>query len=153
MKKALALVLALILVLSLTACGGKKDPAPAPSEAPAAEPTASESGAAEAKDLSNPEIVVELNDYDGMMSLGKKMRNFEVAEGSVIQVTGTVSRNTSVPSLTAANSEGAKIGVSIYIDDAPDDKTPAEGETVTAVGVAQKGEYFMEFHAKMENIK
>lgn len=161
MKKGLALVLVLLMCLAVAACTvqNKEPSIPQGSEenpqGNAAENTpAEETNSLATADLTKPEIVVELNDHEGMTDLMKKMSNMQVPEGTVIQVTGTLSRNTSTPSLMAVLPDGkTKLGISVFIDDTPDENTPAEGKIVTAVGVAQMGEYFMEFHTAMEHLQ
>ena len=157
MKRTVILVSSLILAVCLSACGGGSSsqagqPAAASASSTAqSTPAADASGAAEA-DLSNPSIVIEMGDIDGITDLGKKMQNFEVPEGTVIKITGLFVKNTSTPSIMEANEAGdAKQGISIYLDEGIEE--PADETAVEAVGVAVKGSYFMEFHVSADGFK
>ena len=164
MKKAMLLALAVVTAIGLTACGGgSKEPAAeakstaAESKTETAAPAETEEGgnstepAAEA-DLSTPSIVIALGDVDGIIALGKQMQNFEIAEGTVIQITGLYEKPGSTGSIMESNEAGdAKNGISIFLADGVEE--PADDTIIEATGVAVKGQYNMEFHVSADGLK
>lgn len=110
--------------------------------------TAESSAPAEA-DLSNPEIVVEFGDFEGIQALMKQMGNFEVAEGTVIRITGLYYHQTSTPSIMEENEAGdTRLGLNMYLEEGIEE--PAEKTKVEATGTAVKGQYAMEFHVSAD---
>ena len=158
MKKIVALSLACFMALTLASCGGKSGGSNA-SEANVNESNNSSeivSNATESVsvDYSNPTIVIELGDFDGINQLASDLQNFAVEAGTVVKITGIVSRNTSTPSIMEANADGTeKRGISMFLDNMDEADYPAEDTTVEAVGVVQAGDYFMEFHVDAEHLK
>ena len=178
MKKSLLILAAAVLSVSLAACGGSGSSAPAnnassgstaaassstaaastaastnaSNESTAASDASAAEAASAAADLSNPTIVIESGDIDGITDLGKKMQNFEVPEGTVIKITGLFVKNTSTPSIMEANEAGdEKKGISLFLDEGIEE--PANDTPVEAVGTAVKGNYFMEFHVSADGFK
>ena len=154
MKKYTIIIAGSIMALSLGACGGSSTSSK--SEATTTTTTASSSTATTSAatttntpDLSNPDIIIEFGDYDGITALGKKLQNFEVSEGTVIKVTGLYEKNTSTPSIMEANEAGdKKMGFSMYLADGIEE--PANDTKIEAVGVVEIGQYNMEFHIPEE---
>ena len=147
MKKIALILAAALLTAGLAACGGGNSGNNSGNDTPAAT-SSSTAAAPEATadvDLSNPEIVVEFGDFDGIQALMKKMSNMEVKEGTVIKITGIYQKDTSTPAIMEANAEGTtKLGLSLYLPEGVE--TPANGTKVEAIGIATKGTYVMEFH-------
>ena len=101
--------------------------------------------AANEKDPTKPEIIIEAGDYDGILELGSKMQSFEVSPGTVIKITGIYEKLGSTASVMEMNEAGdQKRGISLYFDyeqeNLPDDTV------IEVTGVAVTGDYFMEFH-------
>ena len=147
MKKIALILAAALLTAGLAACSGGNSGNNSGNDTPAAT-SSSTAAAPEANtdvDLSNPEIVVEFGDFDGIQALMKKMSNMEVKEGTVIKITGIYQKDTSTPAIMEANAEGTtKLGLSLYLPEGVE--TPANGTKVEAIGIATRGTYVMEFH-------
>jgi len=154
MKKIIALAAACVMALSLAACGGSGNSGSGSgssggtAEASSAG-TDSQGGTTAGVDLSNPEIVIEFGDFDGIQVLMKQMSNMEIKEGTVIKITGIYQKDTSTPSVMEANEEGnTKLGLLMYLPEGVE--LPSNGTKVEAIGIAQKGTYVMEFHVLAE---
>ena len=138
-KKVFALLSTLSLVFVLAACGGGEE-------------HQEKDVLVEKEALADPSIVIELGDLDGINELGSKMQNFEIDEGTVIKITGIVSRDFDTPSIMEKG-DGEKNGISMFLDDMSKEEYPEANAVVEAIGIAQKGEYYMEFHVLKENLK
>ena len=115
----------------------------APAETEAAAP-------ADGADLSNPGITIEYGDAAAIEDLAKKAQNFEVAEGTVAQISGIFNSGISTPSIQEQKSESEAVGINMYVDG--DWEKPADGTNIDVVGTFVKGQYFMEFHVTPDNI-
>ena len=113
----------------------------------------SNESSSEAKaDLSNPSVVVEFGDFDAIEKLGKDMQNFAVEENTVIKITGLYSCPGTTPSIVEDDGTGkTKKGISMYLED--EIEKPADGTKIETVGIAVKGEYFIEFHVSADGFK
>lgn len=107
-----------------------------------------EAAAAAAGDLT-PSITIEYGDYDGIVDLAKKAQNFEVAEGTVVQISGILSTSGSNPSVMEQG-ESDKKGITMYIDG--DWEKAADGTDIDVIGTFVKGQFFMELHVDPANI-
>ena len=156
MKKTLCLAMVFLMLLCLTACGKDEKPADAPDKEPVTTEALTEAPtetAAEA-DYNNPSIVVEFGDYDGINKLGKDLQNFAVEEGTVIKVTGLISRDFKDPSINERNSDDTgSMGITMFLDGMDEADYPEDGAKVEVVGITQKGQYFMEFHVTADHLK
>lgn len=147
--------MALIMTASLAACDGNgrdtsDNNTPTTSQSDSNGSNESSSGAR--ADLSNPSVVVEFGDFDAIEKLGKDMQNFAVEENTVIKITGLYSCPGTTPSIVEDDGTGkTKKGISMYLEDGIE--KPADGTKIEAVGVAVKGEYFMEFHVSADGFK
>ena len=150
---------ALTLAVLLTACGG--------SDTPKQDSTANAAPASEAeqttapddtdKDTSEtnsgkeePSVVIEMGDADAIEALAKQAQNFEIAEGTSVQIHGIYSEGISTPAVQEQKDDGSYIGISLYVDG--DWDAPADKSEIYVEGVFEKGQYFMELHAKPEDI-
>ena len=80
------------------------------------------------------------------------MQNFAVEENTVIKITGLYFCPGTTPSIVEDDGTGkAKKGISMYLEDGIE--KPADGTKIEAVGVAVKGDYFMEFHVSADGFK
>lgn len=164
MKKFLAVICTGSLVLTLAACGGNQAPSQPPAESPAetaeasmeetpeasAEAPASE--AAAAPDFSNPTIVIETGDTEGIKDFASKMQSFEIAENTVIKITGEWSKPGSTPSVNERSADGSESwGVQMFFDYTQEDLS--DGTPIEVVGYAKPGDYFCEFHVAEGNLK
>ena len=157
MKKLFAMLLVLALALSLCACGsGGNEPQMDPQESqqqtmePEQDPTAGTEPASE-PDLSNPTIIVEYGDREGLKKVMDDMSLSRVEENTVIRITGELFRVASwCVGFKEENSDG-RTGIVMVLDD--DGPLPEEYSKVEVTGVAVKGEWYTEFHVKTENIK
>ena len=155
MKKLAVIFMALIMTASLAACNGNSGET-SDNNTPTTAQTdnnSSNEGSSEVKaDLSNPSVVVEFGDFDAIEKLAKDMQNFAVEENTVIKITGLYSCPGTTPSIVEDDGTGkAKKGISMYLEDGIE--KPADGTKIEAVGVAVKGEYFMEFHVSADGFK
>lgn len=154
MKKLAVIFMALIMTASLAACGGNGgETSDNNSLVSSQSGNSSNESSSDAKaDLSNPFVVVEFGDFDAIEKLGKDMQNFAVAENTVIKITGLYSCPGTTPSIVEDDGTGkAKKGISMFLEDGIE--KPADGTKIEAVGVAVKGEYFMEFHVSADGFK
>ena len=146
MKRILIFFLAAAMVVSLAACGGST---PATTAAPA--PTAApETAAPETEAPAGEVIVIEYGDADGIQALAKQASGFEIAEGTVAQISGVYSEGISTPAIQEPKGDGSYVGLNMYVDgdwDAPADRTD-----IDVTGTFVKGQNFMEFHVKPEDI-
>lgn len=112
---------------------------------------ASEAASEEAVDVdySNPSIIIEYGDAAAIEDLAKQAQNFDIEEGTVVQISGVFSSGISTPSITEATDSGY-IGVNMYVDG--EWEAPADKSDIDVVGVFQKGSFNMEFHVLPENI-
>ena len=147
--KLTAVIVVGFMAVALAACG--KKPEPVATDSGNSESSASTVSSAPVEaDLSNPDIVIEFGDSDGISELGSKAQNFEIEEGTVVKIHGLMSTGGSNPSISQ-EVEGGRIGIVMILDAAWDD-APADGTEIEAVGVYQKGQYSMEFHVDPANI-
>ncbi len=116
-------------------------------EAPAE--TVEETEAAAAADGLTPSITIEYGDYDGIVDLAKKAQNFEVEEGTVVQISGILSTSGSNPSVMEQG-ESDKKGITMYLDG--DWEKAADGADIDVIGTFVKGQFFMELHVDPANI-
>ena len=155
MRKLAVIFMALIMTASLAACDGNgrdtsDNNTPTTSQSDSNGSNESSSGAK--ANLSNPSVVVEFGDFDAIEKLGKDMQNFAVEENTVIKITGLYSCPGTTPSIVEDDGTGkTKKGISMYLEDGIE--KPADGTKIEAVGVAVKGEYFMEFHVSADGFK
>ena len=154
MKKLAVIFMALIMTASLAACGGNGGETSDNNSLVSSQSgnSSNESSSGAKADLSNPSVVVEFGDFDAIEKLGKDMQNFAVAENTVIKITGLYSCPGTTPSIVEDDGTGkAKKGISMYLEDGIE--KPADGTKIEAVGVAVKGDYFMEFHVSADGFK
>ena len=155
MKKLTVILMVLIMTASLAACKGNGGETSDNNSSISSQSDSNSSNeiSSEAKaDLSNPSVVVEFGDFDAIEKLGKDMQNFAVEENTVIKITGLYSCPGTTPSIVEDDGTGeTKKGISMYLEDGID--KPAEGAKIEAVGVAVKGDYFMEFHVSADGFK
>ena len=154
MKKLAVIFMALIMTASLAACGGNGGETSDNNSLVSSQSgnSSNESSSGAKADLSNPSVVVEFGDFDAIEKLGKDMQNFAVAENTVIKITGLYSCPGTTPSIVEDDGTGkTKKGISMYLEDGIE--KPADGTKIEAVGVAVKGEYFMEFHVSADGFK
>jgi len=118
-------------------------------ETEAAEETVEETEAAAAADGLTPSITIEYGDYDGIVDLAKKAQNFEVEEGTVVQISGILSTSGSNPSIMEQG-ESDKKGITMYLDG--DWEKGADGADIDVIGTFVKGQFFMELHVDPANI-
>lgn len=118
-------------------------------ETEAAEETVEETEAAAAADGLTPSITIEYGDYDGIVDLAKKAQNFEVEEGTVVQISGILSTSGSNPSIMEQG-ESDKKGITMYLDG--DWEKAADGADIDVIGTFVKGQFFMELHVDPANI-
>ena len=176
MKKTFTIIAVLCIAamaLALTACGGGSQPAAttaaAPAETVAATETATQAATeaaapaetqadaateaaapAASGDLSNPSITIAYGDADAISDLGKKAQNFEIEEGTVVQISGIFNSGISTPAIHEQKAEGETVGINMYVDG--EWEAPADGTDIDVVGTFVKGQYFMEFHVTPDNI-
>lgn len=145
----------IIMAFSIVACSGNGGETPDNSSSTSAQSdnnSSNESSSEARADLSNPSVVVKFGDFDAIEKLGKDMQNFAVEENTVIKITGLYSCPGTTPSIVEDDGTGkTKKGISIYLEDGIE--KPADDTKIEAVGVAVKGEYFMEFHVSAEGFK
>ena len=145
----------IIMAFSIVSCSGNGGETPdnSSSISSQSDSNSSNESSSEAKaDLSNPSVVVEFGDFDAIEKLGKDMQSFAVEENTVIKITGLYSCPGTTPSIVEDDGTGkTKKGISIYLEDGI--KKPADGTKIEAVGVAVKGDYFMEFHVTADGFK
>lgn len=154
MKKLAVIFMALIMTASLAACGGNGGETSDNNSLVSSQSgnSSNESSSGAKADLSNPSVVVEFGDFDAIEKLGKDMQNFAVAENTVIKITGLYSCPGTTPSIVEDDGTGkTKKGISMFLEDGIE--KPADGTKIEAVGVAVKGEYFMEFHVSADGFK
>ncbi len=154
MKKLAVIFMALIMTASLAACGGNGGETSDNNSLVSSQSgnSSNESSSGAKADLSNPSVVVEFGDFDAIEKLGKDMQNFAVAENTVIKITGLYSCPGTTPSIVEDDGTGkAKKGISMFLEDGIE--KPADGTKIEAVGVAVKGDYFMEFHVSADDFK
>ena len=155
MRKLAVIFMALIMTASLAACdgnGGDTSDNNTPTTSQSDSNGSNESSSGAKADLSNPSGVVEFGDFDAIEKLGKDMQNFAVEENTVIKITGLYSCPGTTPSIVEDDGTGkTKKGISMYLEDGIE--KPADGTKIEAVGVAVKGEYFMEFHVSADGFK
>ena len=155
MRKLAVIFMALIMTASLAACdgnGGDTSDNNTPTTSQSDSNGSNESSSGARADLSNPSVVVEFGDFDAIEKLGKDMQNFAVEENTVIKITGLYSCPGTTPSIVEDDGTGkTKKGISMYLEDGIE--KPADGTKIEAVGVAVKGEYFMEFHVSADGFK
>lgn len=162
MKKMLSILLAILLMASLAACGSggsgssaANNTAADSSDSSAGTEIATETETSETEettevDLSSPDIIIEYGDADAIDDLASKAQNFEIAEGTVVKISGVFSTGVSTPAIQEPKGDGEYVGLSLYVDgdwEAPEDRSDIE---VTGYFVA--GDYFMQFHVSPENI-
>lgn len=130
-ERILALLLAAVLLLAgLTACGKGTDEADASAES-----------AATADPYAEPAVVIGENDYDAMNALIDKMQNGEIAEGTVVEITGYVGASVTTHTVVVRNAEGSKsIGTTYEIDG--EAEIPADGTKIHIVGAVRMGESY-----------
>ena len=160
MKKFLAILCTGSLVLTLAACGGNQAPAQPQAEAPSTEapapadeaPEAQATDAAAAPDFSNPTIVIETGDTEGIKDFASKMQSFAIPENTVIKITGEWTKPGSTPSVNERSADGSESwGVQMFFDYEQEDL--ADGTPIEVVGYAKPGDYFSEFHVAEGNLK
>lgn len=155
MRKLAVIFMALIMTASLAACdgnGGDTSDNNTPTTSQSDSNGSNESSSGAKANLSNPSVVVEFGDFDAIEKLGKDMQNFAVEENTVIKITGLYSCPGTTPSIVEDDGTGkTKKGISMYLEDGIE--KPADGTKIEAVGVAVKGEYFMEFHVSADGFK
>lgn len=150
MKKIVLLLAAGIAAFGLTACGGGGTTTTTETAGTEAAETTEAAGSGEteapaAADLSQPSIVVEFGDFDGIQTVMKQMQNMEIAEGTVIKITGIYQKDTSTPAVMEENAEGnTKLGLLMYLPEGTEEVP--NGTKIEVVGVAARGTYVMEFH-------
>lgn len=155
MKKLAVIFMALIMTASLAGCNGNggdtsNDNTPTTAQT---DNNSSNEGSSQVKaDLSNPSVVVEFGDFNAIEKLGKDMQNFAVEENTVIKITGLYSCPGTTPSIVEDDGTGkTKKGISMFLEDGIE--KPADGTKIEAIGVAVKGDYFMEFHVSADGFK
>ena len=165
MKKAIALIIAGTAAAALTACGGNSsnntqetsavsaESTPSETAADASETESTEVAAAETEaDLSSPSIVIEFGDYDGISALGKQLINFELQEGTVIKITGTYQKDTSLPAVMERNeADNASHGINLHLEKGIE--VPEKGTKIEVTGYVEKGQYALEFHVPADGFK
>lgn len=155
MKKLAVIFMALIMTASLAACngnGGETSDNNSSMSAQSDSNSSNESSSGAKADLSNPSVVVELGDFDAIEKLAKDMQNFAVEENTVIKITGLYSCPGTTPSIVEEDgTEKTKVGISMFLEGGIE--KPADGTKIEAVGIAVKGDYFMEFHVSADGFK
>ncbi|MCI6652148.1 MAG: hypothetical protein MSH11_01800 [Ruminococcus sp.] len=155
MRKITVIIMVIIMTFSMVACSdnGGETPDNNSLVSSQSDSDSSNESSSEAKaDLSSPSVVVEFGDFDAIEKLGKDMQSFAVEENTVIKITGLYSCPGTTPSIVEEDSTGkTKLGISMYLEDGIE--KPADGTKIEAVGVAVKGDYFMEFHVSADGFK
>lgn len=155
MKKLTVIIMVIIMTVSMVACSGKGGETPDNNSSISSQSgnsSSNESSSGANIDLSNPSVVVEFGDFDAIEKLAKDMQNFAVEENTVIKITGLYSCPGTTPSIVEENgTEKTKVGISMFLEDGIE--KPADGAKIEAVGVAVKGDYFMEFHVTADGFK
>ena len=90
-------------------------------------------------DFSKPEIVIAYEDFDGMKDLAKKMQNFEVKEGTVVEIDGEVGSTTMSHTIVVPNTDGSqRIGTTYEVVGIKDSDIPADKTRIHIKGVVRK---------------
>ena len=155
MKKITVIIMVIIMTVSMVACSGNGGETPDNNSSISSQSgnsSSNESSSGANIDLSNPSVVVEFGDFDAIEKLAKDMQSFAVVENTVIKITGLYSCPGTTPSIVEENgTEKTKVGISMFLEDGIE--KPADGAKIEAVGVAVKGDYFMEFHVSADGFK
>ncbi|MBO4306658.1 MAG: hypothetical protein J5890_05670 [Clostridia bacterium] len=92
-------------------------------------------------DFSNPTIVINANDYDSMSDFARKMQNFEIEEGTIVEINGFEGASTMTHSIVVPNADNSEsIGTTYEV--AGDYEYPAEDTPIHITGVVRMGEYY-----------
>ena len=92
-------------------------------------------------DFSNPKIVINANDYDSMSDFAKKMQNFEIEEGTIVEINGFEGASTMTHSIVVPNADNSEsIGTTYEV--VGDYEYPAEDTPIHITGVVRMGEYY-----------
>lgn len=157
----LLLLASLLLAAALTACGAPKPAAPAqppaaPTEEPAApteEPAAptEEPAAPEAEnyldvtgvDFSAPSISIAYDDYAGMDDLARKMQNFDIPAGTVVEIDGEVGMSMMSHTIVIPNAEGSqRVGTTYEVVGDDSLEFPPDGTRIHIVGVIRMNDNY-----------
>lgn len=92
-------------------------------------------------DFSNPTIVINANEYDSMSDFAKKMQNFEIEEGTIVEINGFEGASTMTHSIVVPNADNSEsIGTTYEV--VGDYEYPAEDTPIHITGVVRMGEYY-----------
>lgn len=92
-------------------------------------------------DFSNPTIVINANDYDSMSDFAKKMQNFGIEEGTIVEINGFEGASTMTHSICVPNAENnGSVGTTYEV--VGDYEYPAEDTPIHITGVVRMGEYY-----------
>ena len=156
--KIMALVLVVIMVASMFAGCSKAKPAepekPETAEEQKDPKAEAPEGASDEKkdekedilnvegvDFSSPSIVINLDDYAAMEDFATKMQNFEIDEGTIVEITGYVGPSMMTHTINEPNEEGNQsIGTTYEV--AGDVEYPGDGAPIHIVGVVRMGDYY-----------
>ena len=151
-----ALLLAVLLVLAVLAgCGQKKDEGKAEDTAKAQQPPEQVTAPPDTKgeegpenylditgvDFSSPGEVIAADDYDGMYDFSKRMQNFLVPEGTIVELSGVVGSSMMTHTIVVYNPQGDQAVGTTY-EVVGDVEFPAEGTPIHIIGVVRMGEYY-----------
>ncbi len=92
-------------------------------------------------DFSNPTVVIAADDYDGMYDFAKKLQNYEIPEGTIVEITGFVGPSMMTHTVNVPAADGSQsIGTTYEV--VGELEFPPEDTKIHFIGVARIGEYY-----------
>ncbi len=92
-------------------------------------------------DFSSPTVTIAADDFDGMMNFAKSMQNYEIPEGTVVELYGFAGPGRLMHTINVPNKEGNEsVGTSYEV--VGDITYPEEDTPLHLIGVVRFGEYY-----------
>ena len=93
-------------------------------------------------DFSTPDIVIAADDYDGMFDFAKKLQNYEIPEGTIVEINGFVGASMMTHTVVVPNADGSERIGTTYEVVGGEVEYPEEGGAIHLTGVVRIGEYY-----------
>ena len=95
-------------------------------------------------DFSQPEYVIQADDFDGMNELARKMQNFELPADTVVEIFGEVGASMMSHTIVVPNETGdQRVGTTYEFTGEKEPEVPIDGNPIHIVGVVRMNENYV----------
>ena len=95
-------------------------------------------------DFSQPEYVIQADDFDGMNELARKMQNFELPADTVVEIFGEVGASMMSHTIVVPNEAGdQRVGTTYEFTGEKEPEVPIDGNPIHIVGVVRMNENYV----------